>query len=463
MVSAFTLHTLLLFPCTTLPSIHCTGHTMSIRDRSPGDRQPIILDDREDLDAGIEDERLKSAADKEQFDIQLQAARAHTPRFLFRGWNNKKDKKYGYSGGYKDLNTSRAITPLAYYEGRRPTPIFEQGQEPLRQMLSDHLTGVQTEPDDSNATQFSSWASSLAVVFRFARGKYSHVSIIDTHALPRNNVIAYVPKLAFMDPAFKRYHWEYHAHGVISGPAYRVVPVKAFKRIGFPNDSKWGARPLIPEYPESEDQNLRAPPPTVTQSDLSAAKKVARRYGERFVIPVILGICMSKLRCRCSGCLDFPQMMESLDAVILYLYKKYAPVPHDWSADPAIMEDMVCTAKYQDVQAMIFALRTLVRLCYGPEARMVEKQVRAGEWSKKMFRLIEEVPEPQCEPQSESCPEPKEEPWPESETQPNAELPPHPQPGPEPEPWLESEPCAESEPCSEPEAWPELEPCECRW
>lgn len=158
---------------------------------------------------------------------RIQAAAKSTPRYLFRCWSNA-DRP---TGGHKDLNTTTAITPLAfskYGNGGAPS-LYHLSPEVLVAMAASHLEG-----EDVN-TQISSWTASLRVAFDFAQWNSSpcYVSIIDTKRLP-NNMVLHVPCIAFLTDelaAFDSYDHEYLAHGNIQGPAHRAVPLWAFKEV----------------------------------------------------------------------------------------------------------------------------------------------------------------------------------------------------------------------------------------
>lgn len=279
-------------------------------------------------------------------------ARRKTPRFLFRSWDNSRYP----SGGHHGLNTPAAITPLAFKKNTVPadTTIFDLNSSELQDMTSAHLTG-KYHPQ----TQFSSWASSLQVAFHFVRaGADCYISVIDAQQLAEKNVILHVPLMKFLGPLYG-YDHEYLAHGIIEGSAHKAVPLKAFNDIGVGLSRAWKTnitprRSCVPNaFPE------------ITVAELRAAMKVAKRYGDDFVVAVALAILCQKQR---DGDLWRCGNIKELNMIALGL-KDYK-IPEDWCQELSILTDIVYTRNgYGDVEQMVHLLRSLLNYWLGKQAR----------------------------------------------------------------------------------------------
>ena len=198
---------------------------------------------------------------------KLREAHRHTPRFLFGGWNNTPEKP---SGGFQDLNTPDAVTPLAYLNKDPSTvkSIFKQTEAALTDMVLTHLT-VRALDDSKPPTQFSSWASTISIAFSFTRGRNPYIGVLDLNLLPDDPFAAHVPSLDFLDRICRHHHWEYLLHGPIGGNAYRAIPKAAFFPIGFPLGERWGAVALTPGCNEVATRLPYPTSPTQKPSKLS--------------------------------------------------------------------------------------------------------------------------------------------------------------------------------------------------
>lgn len=233
-------------------------------------------EDEEDtpLPAGIMDDATKR---------QLLLAQKRTPRYLFRAWNDTDH----LSGGFKGLNSIIAITPRAYLhnKSKAAASIYDLEANKLRNMCSTHL---QTSKRSSFYSELSSWASSIQVAYSFAKGspRNCHISIIDTRELADHNVILHVPSLNFLLGS-SAYDHEYLAHGVITGPALKAVPLQAFLNAGI--SFTFGHR--IPMYLGTHSLVAQ-----ITPAETQAARQVADLYGHKFAAAVFVAILTLKQR-----------------------------------------------------------------------------------------------------------------------------------------------------------------------
>ncbi|KAI6801535.1 hypothetical protein KC361_g1706 [Hortaea werneckii] len=279
----------------------------------------------------------------------VQEAMKHTPRYMFRYWNNDADRP---SGGFRGLNTVNAITPLAYLRGRGSDSIYDLTREDLTRMVDMHLTGRH-----HMLTELSSWASSLAVCFGMARGNPAHgyISIIDTKSLS-SNTIMHVPSLQFLNDEFTRYGHEYLAHGVIRGHAHRAVLADELRR---------ALRILSALRPWPDPKLIRPSVPTRTRAEkIAVALGVGKLYEDRFVVPVTVALLThfeyGKSQSDPGIVFDLPTIIEALKG-----YK----IPRRLCADASILTEIVHTIGYQEVARMILVLRALIYHYHGRGAR----------------------------------------------------------------------------------------------
>lgn len=213
----------------------------------------------------------------------LVEAAKRTPPILFRAFRTQGRP----SGGYEGLNTVNAITPRAFFNGKceESKTIYDLTKKELSRMCDRHLN---TEKYSHFYTEFSSWAADIQVAFRFARngGPDVFISVIDTQLLPERITIIHVPAL---EPIlhYSDYDWEYLAHGVIKGPAYKAVPIKAMLDIGI-----------------SLHYDLRTPTPSssvvevISTTEIENVVTVAKQYGTKFGAAVMVAILCLKQRDR---------------------------------------------------------------------------------------------------------------------------------------------------------------------
>lgn len=280
---------------------------------------------------------------------QLLEAQRKTPRYLFRGWSNAAG--YPYSGGYKGLNTPDAITPLAFFKiPGMSTQIYDLSRKEMLIMARRHLRWDMRSDFKSD---FSSWAASLQVAIHFAEEgrKQAYISVLDTSKV--ENVIIHVPSLL----EERMYPHEYLAHGVISGPALKAVPIKAFVDAGLPRGFASGSniRVGLPGKPFSD-------------ADIHAARSVADQYGSEFGAAILTAFLCLKQRSShlFRNGFDWPKekLAEALRDYVL---------PQHLCSDETILTDIVDTEGYGEVEQMIRMLRQVVEVCHGKGARALER------------------------------------------------------------------------------------------
>lgn len=288
---------------------------------------------------------------------KLQQTRSHTPRYLFRGWRKT-------SGGYADLNTTTAITPLAYDKcwDCAKKSIFDHTSRSLFGMAIGHLKGRK-----NITTEFSSWGASLQVALYFTfNDSDAYISIIDTTKLAKRNrnVILHVPSLHFMTDRHgshemreDSYDWEYLAHGVIEGRGLSVVPLKAFRSIGVPRHfSRQSLR-----FANACSSRTFLP---MSAAEVKMARKVADQYGRSFTVAVTLAIlCLTQ---RCGDLWDCGNI-KNLQVIADVLQDCH--IPEHWCRDKSILTDVVYTKGYGELKQMIHLLRALVNYYHGKSAR----------------------------------------------------------------------------------------------
>lgn len=281
---------------------------------------------------------------------QLRDAQRKTPRYLFRGWSNAPG--YAYSGGYKDLNTPNAITPLSFFKAPgKSSQIYDLSREEMLNMARSHLRGLHLESD------FSSWAASLQIAIRFANAdrKEAYISILDTSKV--DNVIAHVPSLL---QERSSYTHEYLAHGIISGPALKAVPIKAFVDAGLPRGFEWESNIRV---------GLKGHP--FSDSDLFAARSVADQYGKEFGAAIMIAYLCLKQRSPHLFRKGFDWRRDD----ILQALEGYR-IPQHLCSDETVLTDIVYTKGYGEIEQMIRMLREVVRISHGRGARGLEKEYK---------------------------------------------------------------------------------------
>lgn len=80
---------------------------------------------------------FRSEMDKDTMQ-RLEHLRTRVPRYLFRAWNNTPKGADRLSGGYKGLNTSDAITPLAFFRKKGHKSVYDLSKQAFTNMAASH-------------------------------------------------------------------------------------------------------------------------------------------------------------------------------------------------------------------------------------------------------------------------------------------------------------------------------------
>jgi hypothetical protein len=131
---------------------------------------------------------------------KLEGIRKDIPRYRFRYWSDETADQPP-SGGYVGLNTTTAITPLAFARGKGHKSVYDMPKEEFTQLAYWHL-----DTSHDIETEFSSWATSPGFVLQRLPGitdggrdyvsrDGAYVSVIATEMLWETNQIFYVPLL----------------------------------------------------------------------------------------------------------------------------------------------------------------------------------------------------------------------------------------------------------------------------
>lgn len=315
---------------------------------------------------------------------ELEAIRKRTPRYLFRGWCNDESRGGRLSGGYKGLNTTEGITPLAFHLGRGRRSVYDLTEEEFTDMVLSHLSGG-CQPE----TMLSSWAASLSVSMDNYAGEGAHISIIDTRLLWKSNEIFFVPSLNFLDPErIPEYTEEYLAFGVIRWVAHKAIPLSTFYSLGYQYPFQYiyddcdvyDGHAEDSQYDIVPPARVDAPPAPAINKSAQIARQIGEKYGGSFTLPMTLA-----LLCRDDQfefTIPFPEggvELQMFKDAVLGLF-----IPEDWSTDDTIMKDIVFTSGYRDLELMIKLMRTLVK---AKEMEMdnkeaVKMKVAKKDWAK---------------------------------------------------------------------------------
>lgn len=287
--------------------------------------------------------------EQKRFRTTVELASAKIPRFVFRGW-------HAGSGGYADLNTTTAVTPLAFSHRNttnRPSPCFYRlSKDYIRGVANMHLRTVRTQ-----RTISSSWAQTLDVALQYAgTGTSSHISILDTSLLPRSNVILLTKQMPPLGISTIGLSHELLAFGIISGPAYQAVSVERFNRL---------ATPLC--------RSLAG------QEEATAVRQILEPLFRDYFRPAVVAHCLAKWKP------NHKDVTYLFDLITGY-HPQECPMPFlsNWQQDPKVMSlASSCLQTFEASGAALYAaklIRTLVR------QSMKRKQI-AARWAKEIKDL----------------------------------------------------------------------------
>ncbi|KAH0345778.1 hypothetical protein KCU83_g7632, partial [Aureobasidium melanogenum] len=273
----------------------------------------------EDYRTPIESANEKPIKDDQALRTKLKQASKNVPKYLFRTWNAD-------SGGNRKLNTTTAITPLAFASSK------------------GHKS--------SHSPYFA---------FYYAHRRKSsgsvHVAIIDTEEMAKPNPDFHVPTLGkILGSGEINYEEEYLIHDIIERQFYKAV---SDDKLGDPFDVR-GIR-AIP----GEEVNY-------TIDELRQLRGIALSSGDTFSLPMAI-----VLFCRKKRPGYWSQLSTSDLETIIKVLGGWTEIPQDWSSSRSVFSKTVCPAKWDantQVQNLMHALYTH---CYGRGARGNEARCAA--------------------------------------------------------------------------------------
>ena len=200
----------------------------------------------------------------------LHKAAKSTPRYLFRRWTPS-------SGGYAGLNTTDAITPLAFFKGKKPrASMYDMDSHQLHQLINGHLSGEYVK------TPFSSWSHSLPMILSWAHADPAcFVSVIDTHQLKRSNFVFHCGATQLRNVQIQTFGEEFLIFGVIER-GHSAVPIRELQTLLVPLLGYIHVADFGPNYELQEKDKLSVPDAVVR------AMNVGRCLGPDFELPVAI-------------------------------------------------------------------------------------------------------------------------------------------------------------------------------
>ena len=300
-------------------------------------------------------------------------ASRRTPRYLFRTWN-------WASGGNAALDTTKAITPLAFHKGIGRSSIHAYSRSVLADLADQHYThSVNVD------TPFSSWSGSLAFVLSFASSRTDgYISIVDTKRLPKHNVFLHTCSMSFIAPDFCGGAHEFLGFGVISGSAHKAVPFTKLLDNGLHSlSAPYKLSPVYDYEPDvdgadyddldefalqdAQKEESAEGNPGQLRKLLVDAQKLGRHFGEDFALP--MSVYLLCLRYRTSSVSE--QIVAELAS---------AAIPEKWAQDRTIMGEAASTGFLEDTMRSIVLMRALVKrklgTCTGTGVETLESQVK---------------------------------------------------------------------------------------
>jgi hypothetical protein len=273
---------------------------------------------------------------------RLEAVSKQTPRYLFRLWSNGKDGE-DPSGGYHGLNTTTAITPLAFSQSQGHESAYHLTKQEFTNNALQHLQWQYI------ATEFSSWSASLVFILNKCPGTYNqsrdngnlYVSVIDVEMLQESNQIFYVPLLEFLKPGAWPYPHEYLVHGVVKGPWHRALPYGSFTSLWICVDPSFSGTPVDP----------------VTADYVQQARKIGDLFGGEFALPITLAILCCLRRDR--DLWVHGVSTKDLDTIIRGI--KGLKIPESWRKRHPIVGHAISCQNFNDTKQTTMLIRAVMR------------------------------------------------------------------------------------------------------
>jgi hypothetical protein len=303
----------------------------------------------------VEQTILRNKTDTIKMDVELkaklEAIRQRTPRYLFRLWSNSEEETP--NGGYLDLNTTTAVTPLAFSRGKGHKSAYHMTKEEFTTMTKAHLD---TRQDIE--TEFSSWSASLTFILNKCPGvgtggvklasrghENLHVSVIDTKMLWATNQVFYAPLLGFLSPGDFGYPHEYLLHGVVQGSWYKATPYSVLQSSpGFGFSSSW--------YFHADAVECEP----LTKEAVETARAAAELFGEKWTLPMMLAIlsCQRREKDLWRYGVKEDDLNKVLDGI------QGLRVPARWRKDKTITGHIISSKNYSDTRQLTRLMRALI-------------------------------------------------------------------------------------------------------
>ncbi|KAI4716175.1 hypothetical protein E4T48_07610 [Aureobasidium sp. EXF-10727] len=303
--------------------------------------------------------------DNQALRTNLKQASKNVPKYLFRMWDAS-------SGGNPKLNTTKAVTPLAFASSKGHKSVYDMTRIEFLNNTSAHLDGSNV------VTEFSSWSHSPYFAFYFAMQRSSsgtvHVAIMDTEELAKSNPAFHVPALGkiFGNGYGYVYEEEYLVHGVIEGQFYKAVPYNQLCKLGLlkqlPGLNKTG----ICAFDRSAIRLLPGEEENYTTDELRQLRKIALAYGDTFSLPMAIVLFCCKKR---------PGYWSELSAsdldTIITVLGGWETIPQDWCSSRSVFSKNVYPKNWDANEQVQNLMEALYTHCYGKGARGNEKRYAA--------------------------------------------------------------------------------------
>ncbi|KAG9944113.1 hypothetical protein KCU85_g8241, partial [Aureobasidium melanogenum] len=275
----------------------------------------------------------KPIKDDQALRTKLKQASKNVPKYLFRMWNAK-------SGGSPKLNTTTAVTPLAFACSKGHKSVYDMTRSEFIENTMSHLDG------NIVLTEFSSWSHSPYFAFYCAHQSKSsgavHVAIIDTEELAKSHPAFHVPALGkILGSGGYDYEEEYLIHGVIEGQFYKAVSYDKLCELGLlkhipalstNNFSPFDVRSIRVIPGEEADYTI---------DELRQLRTIALSYGDTFSLPMAIVLFCCKKR---PG--YWSQLSTSDLETIIKVLGGWKEIPQDWCASRSVFSKTVYPANW---------------------------------------------------------------------------------------------------------------------
>lgn len=274
------------------------------------------------------------------------------------------------SGGSSKLNTTRAITPLAFASSQGHKSFYDMTRSELISNTWRHLSGIGVQ------TEFSSWSHSPYFAFHYAHQRRQHgtvhVAIIDTEELAKTNPAFHVPVLGELLGTGYRFEEEYLVHGVIEGDFYKAVSYRELCNLGLLKQLPALNKNNIDPFDTGSIRALPGNEEDYTTDELRQLRKIAFPYGDYFSLPMAIVLFCCKKR---PG--YWTKISTSDLETIIKVLGGWNEIPLGWASSRSLFSKNIYPANWdanKQVQNLMHALYTH---CYGKGARGNEARYTA--------------------------------------------------------------------------------------